>query len=283
MEPSATPRRNSAGLRRDLEILETLATPEAETNGGLGVVRIAEQVGRDKGQVSRSLSTLLDAGLVARDPHTLTYRLGYQLYAMAARTLESRLVREAVPYLRKVVTATHETAHLCVLRGDNVLTLSSELSEYAFRGIGWEGVSVAAWRTSSGRVLVSDWGNEDLRRWYDLHGRDRPVISPLAPVMRGSRLPQPIEGTPMIEDFAGFLAEVQRIRRRGYATVDEEFELGVVGASAPVFDFRAQIVAAINVSAPKTRVGGHLDEVGMLVARVARELSVQLGAEKRVR
>lgn len=283
MDTPVAPRRNSAGLRRDLEILEVLATPEAEANGGMGVVRIAEQVGRDKGQVSRTLATLADAGLVARDSHSLTYRLGYQLYAMAARTLESRLVREAVPYLRKVVTATHETAHLCVLRGDNVLTLSSELSEYAFRGIGWEGVSVAAWRTSSGRVLVSDWGNDDLRRWYELHGQDQPVTGPLAPVLQGSGRTPPVEGTPLIEDFDGLLTEIAGIRRRGYATVDEEFELGVVGASAPVYDFRGQIVAAINVSAPKTRLGSHLDEVGILVARVARELSVQLGAEKRVR
>ena len=179
------------------------------------------------------------------------------------------------------MTATHETSHLCVLRGDNVLTLTSELSEYAFRGIGWEGVSVAAWRTSSGRVLISDWGQDDLRRWYDLHGHDRPVTGPMSPVMQqAGTIPSslPIEGTTLINDFPGLLREVHRIRTRGYATVDEEFEIGVVGASAPVYDFRGSIVAAINVSAPKTRVGSHIDEVGALIARIASELSSHLGA-----
>ena len=277
MPPSTPPRRNSAGLRRDLELLEVLGSPECEDSGGLGVVRIAELVGRDKGQVSRTLATLAESGLVMRDPHTLAYRLGDQLYALAARTLESRLVREAGPYLRKVVRATHETAHLCVLRGDNVLTLTSELSEYAFRGIGWEGVSVAAWRTSSGRVLISNWSDEDLRGWYELHGHDRAVTGPISPVMMQSAEAGPREGTPRTTDFPSLLAEVRRIRSRGYATVDEEFEVGVVGASAPVYDFRGTIVAAINLSAPKARVGTHLNEVGRLIARVAAELSEQLG------
>lgn len=277
---AAAPRRNSVGLRRDLDLLEILGSPEAEGAGGLGVVRIAEIAGRDKGQVSRTLATLADAGLVARNPETLTYRLGYELYALAARTLESRLVRESAGYLRRVVTATHETAHLCVLRGDNVLTLSSALSEFAFRGIAWEGVSVAAWRTSSGRVLISDWSERDLKGWYDLHGHDRAVTSNPAPrTTQADAIPlHATEGRPLITDFPGLLKEIGRIRARGYATVDEEFEMGVVGASAPVHDFRGSIVAAINVSAPKSRLGAHLDDVGKLLSTVGRELSKQLGA-----
>lgn len=275
-----SPRRNSSGLRRDLQLLELLGSPESESSGGLGVLRIAELTGRDKGQVSRTLATLAEAGLVVRDRQSLSYRLGYQLYALAARTLESRLVRDSAPFLRKVVTATHETAHLCVLRGDNVLTLTSELSEYAFRGMGWEGVSVAAWRTSSGRVLISDWRQDDLRSWYERHGHDHLVTSPVSPLLqRADASAEPvIEGTPLITDFPGLLREVHRIRTRGFATVDEEFEIGVVGASAPVYDFRGSIVAAINVSARKTRVGSHLDEVGAFVAKIADELSAHLGA-----
>lgn len=278
----STPRRNSAGLRRDLELLEVLGSPESVAAGGLGVNRIAQLVGRDKGQVSRTLATLADSGLVARDQLTLSYRLGYQLYALAARTLESRLVREATPYLRRVVTALHETTHLCVLRGGSVLTLASETSEYAFRGLGWEGVSVAAWQTSSGRVLISDWDDADLRRWYDAHGKDEPVTGPVAPALVQTGSLPVVSGAGLrrvVTDFDTFLVEIHRIRAHGFATVDEEFERGVVGVSAPVYDFRRSIVAAINVSAPKTRLGGHLEQAGRVAARVAAELSAQLGAQ----
>jgi len=61
-------RKNKAGLVRDLEILEVLGSLESKNSGGLGVSRVAELSGRDKGQISRTLSTLLDAGFVTRDP-----------------------------------------------------------------------------------------------------------------------------------------------------------------------------------------------------------------------
>ena len=283
-EPTA-PRRNSAGLRRDFELLQVLGSPEADIAGGLGVLRVAQLVGRDKGAVSRTLSTLAETGLVSRDPVTQLYRLGYQLYALAARTLESRLVRASAPYLRRVVTATRETTHLCVLRGGNVLTLSSAVSDYAFRGLGWEGVSTAAWRTSSGRVLVSGWPDDDLRRWYEAHGHDDSVTSDVTPILQdeGVASVSLTAGIPLVTDFESLKREIDRIRLRGYATVDEEFERGVVGVSAPVFDFRGQIVAAINVSAPKSRLGAHLDEVGLLAARVATELSAELGSPRPAR
>lgn len=275
---TTAPRRNSAGLRRDLELLEILGTEEARTPGGLGVVRIAEFVGRDKGQVSRTLATLAEAGLVTRDAVTLGYTLGYQLYALASRTAEARLVREAGPFLRRVVRATHETTHLCVLRGGNVLTLASEVSEYQFRGLGWQGTSTAAWRTSSGRVLVSGWSDDELADWYALHGHDESVL-PTSPTRSAESIvqpPAPPNGRLVVTDEASLIAEIHRIRERGYATVDEEFEAGVVGVSAPVVDEHGEIVAAINVSAPTGRLGRHLDEAGRLCARVAQDLAAHL-------
>jgi len=38
--------------------------------------------------------------------------------------------------------------------------------------------------------------------------------------------------------LAGLLDHVDAIRRHGYASVDEEFEPGLVGVSAPVDGFR---------------------------------------------
>ncbi|MCY7326637.1 MAG: hypothetical protein LH605_10970 [Microbacteriaceae bacterium] len=145
---------------------------------------------------------------------------------------------------------------------------------------------MAAWRTSSGPVLISDWHGDDLRQWYDLHGHDRAVTGPVSPVVRQAEAcaaAPTVEGTPMITDFAGLFREVERIRSRGFATVDEEFEVGVVAASAPVHDFRGDIVAAINLSAPTVRLGSHLDEVGALLARIAGELSTHLGGTPRGR
>lgn len=276
-----TPRRNSAGLRRDLELLDVLAEGDALGRGSMGVVRIAEIVGRDKGQVSRTLATLAEAGLVTRDPDTLGYSLGHRLYALAARTAEAHLVREAAPSLRRIVGATHETTHLCVLRGGNVLTLSSELSEYQFRGLGWQGVSTAAWMTSSGRVLISEFSPPELADWYRLHGHDESVLHPGD--RRDGWAPPPSTNPPRtqrVTDLESLIREIGRIRERGYAVVDEEFEAGVVGVSAPVRGATGEIVAAINISAPKGRLGDRLESAGRLTARVAEELSDRLSGAR---
>jgi DNA-binding IclR family transcriptional regulator len=80
-----------------------------------------------------------------------------------------------------------------------------------------------------------------------------------------------------VTDLASLLVELSRIREQGYALSDEELEFGVVAASAPVTDFTGRIVAAINVSAPKARIGHRLEALGVFVARAARELSARLG------
>ena len=283
-ETKPAQRRNAAGLSRDLDVLEVLGTPEALKNQGLGVNRVAELTARDKGQISRTLATLADAGFVDRDRATGRYRLGYQLYSLASRTAESRLVEEASRYLRKVVNLTHETTHLCVLRGGNVLTLKSELSTHAFRGVGWEGVSVAALSTSSGRALLSDWNDAEVEEWYQEHARDTRIIRPTigATVQDQSAISDAAENRRLgkIKDVEDLKKELLNIRKAGYAKVDEEFEWGLVGASSPIRDSSNRIIGVINVSAPKTRIGSQLDQVGEIIAKVGVEFSQHLGATK---
>ncbi len=242
--------------------------------------KVAEIAGRDKAQVSRTLATLAEVGLVSRDPDTLQYSLGYGLYALAARTAEARMVSASTPFLKRVSAATHETTHLCVLRGGTVLTLKSEMSNHTYRALGWEGVSVDAWGTSSGRVLVSDWDSAALRGWYDANVANATALQAISPLALETGQPQPAGHRPnKIQTFDDLRAEISLIRRRGYAVVDEEFESGVVGVSAPVYDFKQRIVAAINVSAPKQRFGRHLEQAGALAATVALDFSAALGAD----
>lgn len=276
--PSAG-RRNRSGLSRDLEILELLATPDAMHGAGLRVVRIAQVLGRDKAVVSRALATLADAGLVERDAEHSTYRLGHRLYALAARTGEAALVRRARPALRQLTAATRETTHLCVLRGGNVLTLASELSPQLVGTSAWAGATTAAWRTPSGRVLLSEWDQATLQRWYTSHGRDAALVDPHpdVPAAGFALLHEPPESTLRVTDVASLHEELVRIRARGYAVSDGELEQGVVAASAPVRDVAGDIVASLNVSAPRSRMGGRLEELGAYVARCGSALARTLG------
>ena len=63
-------------IRRGVEVLLSLAEEEAVAGGGLGVTRIAELLGREKSQVSRSLKALNEYGLVQAQAYSSTASAG---------------------------------------------------------------------------------------------------------------------------------------------------------------------------------------------------------------
>lgn len=75
-----------------------------------------------------------------------------------------------------------------------------------------------------------------------------------------------------------FVDELAKIKKQGYCIVDEEFEIGVVGCSAPIRDAGGRIVAALNIGAPKARLGARLDQAAQISRKIAREMSASLYA-----
>lgn len=247
-----------ANLRRELAILTVLGGDEAVESGGLGVVRVAELIGREKSQVSRTLKTLAESGFVDRDAATLRYRLGWRFFALAARAGEQRLLSVAPALLERLVKGLGETAHLSVLQGTEVLTVLSKSPPHAVKADGWAGRTVPIYCTSAGRALLFD------------HDREA-----LFGLLSGVELRELRPGT--VRNVEELHESLVAARAQGYALVDEEFELGLVGAAAPVRDFGGHIVAALNVSAPKFRLGERLEDAGREVKRTAEELSALLG------
>ena len=227
----------TASLGRGLDVLVALAEPEHAD--GLGVVALTGIVGGDKSQLSRALATLESRGLVARDPETRAYRLGWRLYTLASCVAESRLVAEAPPILRRLVRRLGESAHLSVRQGDQVLTLVSESPEATLHAPGRVGGLTPLASTSAGRALVLELGEDEL-------------------VALG---------------LAAQLDTIARARELGYTIVREEFEPGLVAAAAPVRDPAGHIVAAINVSAPRFRFDARLEDAARRVVEAAGELA----------
>jgi len=249
---------NESSLGRGLDILLALDSEEAAANGGLGVVKIAKQVGREKSQVSRALKTLGDKGLVERDPLTLDYRLGWRLFALAAQAGERRLLTAAPEALRALVASLGETVHLSVLEGDEVLTVLSQAPDRAVAATDRSGSRTPASRTSSGRALVLDHERAELELLFE-----QADFTPDAP---GAA-----------RDVEQLYERILAARAAGYALADEEFEAGLVGVAAPIRDFRGRIVAALNVSAPKFRFEESLGRAGREIKEAADELSTRLG------
>jgi len=247
----------STSLTRALAILAALGSREVTQGDGIGVVRIARLVGREKSQISRALKTLAEAGLVVRDPETLRYRLGWRLFALAAGAADQHLLALAPHALRHLVGRVGERAHLSVLEGTGVLTLLSESPARSIQATGWVGRGTPVHCTSSGRALLFDHTDAEIRTL--LGGVDLTGFGPNAP-----------------GDVEELLSRLRNARRCGYSAVREEFEPDLIGVAAPVRDFRGYTVAALNISGPAFRLGRALASAGREVRATADRLANSL-------
>ena len=248
-------------LRRGVAILEALASDQAVRNGGLRVTDLVELVGREKSQISRSLRTLTDLGLVERDGDGFRHRLSWRFYLLGAHGGRSRLVEQASPLLRRLVDQLGERAHLSVLSGDQVLTLLSESSPHSVQAAGWSGRTVPCWCTASGRALLFD---------HDLAALQA-VCADTDFAGRAATAPRGV---------ADLYERIQQARERGVAVVSNEFEEGLVAVAAPVRDVDGRLVAVLNVSGPTFRLGRDTDAAAEAVTDAANHLTRSLGPQR---
>lgn len=270
---------HTSGLTRDLEVLELLGTRRAWDEGGYGVQQIAHLLDRDKGQVSRVCQTLLKSGLLNRDRETKRFTLGHHLYALAMRTQEAHLAHLARPTLLDLMARAEESAHLTVLRGGAIMTVHTELAQHPERDDSFDGVSIPALKTASGRAILATFGEEELSAWWEEHGEVREV----PPSLRAERPVEPAqikrlrEKPGSITTFDRLRRTVKTTRRRGYAISDGELTPTIVDAAAPLRNAAGVVVGAIAVGARKSRIKDRYRALGAMVGESAEALSWELG------
>ena len=256
-------REPAVAIRRAVALLLTLGGDEASAAGGLGVKRLSELTGNEISRVSRTLDVLSEAGLVDRDPASRAYRLGWRFFALASRAGHLQLKSAAPRFVRLLTDEFGESAYLSVLDGREVLTIISESPTHTLHAAGWTGRSHPyPYCTSAGRALLFGHSEEELTALLgDVEFRPPGPKGPTS--------------------FADFAARLARERREGWVYVDEEFEPGLVGIAAPVFDLDGHVAAALNLSGPKFRAAESLAAAGPRLVEVATELSSLLGHRPR--
>ncbi len=225
-----------------MEVLRELASDECLRRNGLGVVRIAVRLGREKSQVSRALRALESEGLVERDPSSRTYHLGWSLYTLAARGVETRLIIAAPTHLFHLAEEQHADVRLCVLIGREVLTL---ISMPPANTAGAESPS----QTPCGPILALDWPETALQHLIG-------------------------DGATWRDDL---LARCAEARAQGYVR-SPETDLEPARYAAPVRDFRGVVLAAIQLAPRRDEESGETGvSPGEAVTAAANALSADLG------
>lgn len=262
---TTVPRRAEAGryriqaIERAVAILNTFSAEEPE----LGVTELADRLELHKSTVHRFLVNLEAAGLVERNRHTSRYRLGLRIFELGGLVLQQmNLWDEALPFLEGLVRDSGETGHLAVLDGGEAVYIEKVEARRALRIPSAIGRGYPAHATSLGKVLLAHLESTARDALIDERGLHRCA-------------PNTITDPGLLRD------ELMKIRLQGYAVDDEEYEEGLRCIGAPIVGHTGQIVAAMGIGGPVTRVTPtRVDELAELVMAAAGSLSRRMGAEQ---
>lgn len=244
-------------IDRTLDLLEALATRRAAT----GITELAGLVGLHVSTVHRLLATLVDRGYVRQDPETSRYHLGARIFSLANAAdthLDLRLV--ARPYLERLMRAAGETANLVTGNRDEVIYLDQIECEHLVKMFTRPGMHAPLHSTGTGKVIMA------FRRPDQI---EHILSGPLRQYTRHT-----------IATRTALEKELSAIRRDGYGLDNEEMEEGVRCVAVPIFDRRNEVVGAISVSGPISRMTlERATRISSTAKTIAGELSRQLGFE----
>ncbi len=200
------------------------------------VAEVARHLGIHKSTASRIAATLVSAGFL----RPASGKSGFQLSGKLTRlgniaAADTHLTTVSMPFLRSLVDEVGETCHLGVLEGREAVTVALVDGSYSVRLHSFVGKRSPAHWTAMGKVLLSSLTESTLDMLYPFE-----------------ELPGATSKT--IVSKSNLLAQLEMIRKHGFAIDDEELEVGLRCVAAPVRDHDGQVVASLTVAGSSSRI-----------------------------
>lgn len=224
---------------------------------------LAAELNLGKSTVSRLLTTLAAEGYVRKDPETRKYSLGLRILSIASALASNlQIVREARPILQQLVQETDESAQLAELDGDRLIYVDQVKCRNPIRIYAHVGRINPIHATSLGRLLLA----------YENEKRQQEILQ--------GDLKSYTEHT--IIDPIIIAAGFESIRQQGYAILTDEFIEGLISISAPIWDYREKVIAAISLVGSNRQIQGErLNYCLNRVINAAAEISEKMGYWKK--
>lgn len=226
----------------------------------LTLSEVARSCDLTRAAARRFLLTLADLGYVHTDGRR--FRLTPRVLELGYSYLSSyTLPQIAEPHLEQLVAQVRESSSLCVLDGDDIVYVARVPTRRIMTASITVGTRFPAYVTSVGRVILAHLPDEE------------------AEVRLAQAELKPLTARTITSPDA-LRAELRRVRRQGYAMVDQELEEGLRSVAAPVRDRDGEVVAAVNIAVHAGR--NSVDSVRRdllphllaTVARIEADLSV---------
>lgn len=220
----------------------------------LGLAELARRTGLPKTTAHRIANQLVRHRLLDRDPYG--YRLSGGLFELGLRASTERTLLElAMPFLQDLYERTHETVHLGVRDGTDVVYLAKIGGHRQAASPSRTGGRMPLYCTAIGKVLLAHAG----------------------PEVRRQVLGGPLDRrTPHTVVAAGMLRrQLDTALETGVAFEHEESTAGLLCVAAPVPATDGRTSLAISVSGPTTRFRpeGHVDAVRAAATGLGNQLA----------
>ncbi|KAB1988374.1 IclR family transcriptional regulator domain-containing protein [Streptomyces triticiradicis] len=246
----------------------TVITAFGEGRAELTLTAVARATGLTRATARRALITLEHLGYVTT--HDRVFRLTPRVLGLGFPPLSRISLPEiAAPHMTGLSQRLRDSVSLAVLTGTEI-QYTGRVSTRSIMSVDVAvGTRLPAYATSLGRVILADLPED---RATELVAGSAPGDVP--------RRPAP--------DPERFRAELERVRKDGYALVEGELEQGLRSIAVPVRDRAGRTVAAVNVAMHSSRrtteacVGDVLPELRATAAGIEADLHVA-GRFRRVR
>lgn len=255
METEITDSRNIKSIVKAANIIQLLSTAEAPMSLG----EISRELIMQKSTLHGILATLCNVGYVVQIPDSGRYRLSVKLFELGNKVAASWNERKlAYPHMKRIVSLTGEAVHMAILENGDVLYIHKLESDQSIRIVTDSGVRLPPHCSGVGKVLLSGLSDSEIQK-----------------LIRKKGLVRYTENT--IMDFDLLMAEINTVRRQGYAIDNQEFMIGLKCVAVPVADYRGKVTTALSISAPVARMSGDtLERNKQLLQAAADAITAQL-------
>jgi DNA-binding IclR family transcriptional regulator len=246
-------------VERALTLLEILAAEGRP----MSITDIANGVELKISTVHRLLATLTLKGYVEQEVDSSKYKLSLKLLSIGQSSIYPLDLRTKVrPYLEELVDRCNETANLSILDNGEVVYIDQV--------------------ESTNIVIVKMFSTVGTRRQAHCTGSGK-VLMAYLPTIEQDRILSTIElkryTNETITDRDILKKELERVRKQGYALDMGERERDMRCVAAPIRKHDGEVIAAISVSGPSTRITSYYlnNELIDIVQDEAKKLSMNLG------
>ena len=250
------PKYDAPAARMVVRLIESLCA----SDNPLGVTELVQRLGASSNMVFRLLHTLEQERWITRvtdDPKYAMTLVPFHFTALPVSRMD--VVTAAQEPLRELWKRTGECTYLGVLHDDKVMYLIHHEGTRNIHLGGRVGEHYWPHAAAAGKVLVA-YGEVDLRERCVARG-----LKKLTDATHTER--------------KSFLADLEQVRKQGFALDEEEYMEGGLCYAVPVYDYTGSVIAAIGTTVLTVhyRQKDIMTVLGPVIQETAGKISVALG------